>query len=166
MNMKNKKGVSMIILLITIIVVIILMSSITLKLGIASGREDLSILVNNISVIEEYIESCNILKEDLPFCGNLSMSDVINLVDTEYISSFDNELAKNGDADTTTFKKVDLSKVGIKKTFTGYGEEGKKGENDIYIYSEKSGTVYYLYGVEYDKNVYFSINDEVTNIVN
>ena len=55
-----------------------------------------------------------------------------------------------------------MKRAGIKKTFTGYE---KQGENDIYVYSESTGTVYYLLGVEYDGRVYFSVNNNVTNIV-
>jgi hypothetical protein len=139
------------------------MSTIALRINIASGRENISVLVNNIDTIEEYIKSCEVLNEDLPFeSKELSISEVRNLIDADKLSEFNNELESNGDNSTTFFKKVDISKVGIKKELTGYG---KNGENDIYVYSENTGTVYYLAGASYDGNVYFSINYKITNIV-
>lgn len=160
--MNKKSGLSMLMLIITIVVLIILMSAITLKISIASGRENLSVLVNNVSVIEEYIASCNVLKEELPFSETLTAAQVKALIDEDNVVDFQNELTNNGDSSTTSFKKIDMKRAGIKKTFTGYE---KQGENDIYVYSESTGTVYYLLGVEYDGRVYFSVNNNVTNIV-
>ena len=139
--MNKKSGISMMMLIITIVVLVILLSAITLRLNIAS---------------------CNVLKEELPFNGVITNTQVKSLIDEEYTSNFNEELTQNGDNTTTSFMKIDLSKIGIKKTFSGYEKEG---ENDIYIYSENTGIVYYLLGVEYDGNVYFSINNDVTNIV-
>lgn len=160
--MERKSGISMFILLITIIVVIILASTITISLDQISTKKDLSIFANNISAIEEYIKSCNILKEELPFDGELTLEEVKSRVDSEYIENFTNELLNNGDNLTVSFKKVDMSKIGVENKSTGYEKEGI---NDIYIYSELTGTVYYLMGIENEENIIFSINESVINKV-
>lgn len=160
--MNKKSGVSMLVLIITIVVVIILMSTISLKIKNAKNNGNLSVFVNNLSVIEEYIESCNVLKEESPFSEDLKLEEVKAKVLPEYLDFFNSELISNGDEYTTSFKKVDMSKIGIKKKFTGYEQEG---ENDIYVYSEVTGTVYYLIGTEVNGEIYFSISDKVTNIV-
>jgi len=160
--MNKKSGISMIVLVITIVMIIILMSTVALKMNVATNSEALSVFVNNLSVIEEYIASCNILKEDLPFSGELSLEEVRSRITPEYLNIFNIELNNNGDDSTLLFKKVDMSEIGIKKKFTGYEEDG---QNDIYVYSELTSTVYYLKGVEIDGDVYFSLNDKVNNIV-
>lgn len=161
--MNRKSGISMMVLVVGIIVSLILLSTIALEIENSSGSEKISVFVNNITVIEDYIKSCNILKEELPLGDSITMQQAKSLVNIEHLQFFSQELAANGDSGISSFKKVDLNNAGIKKQFTGYGNEGP---NDIYIYSENSGRVYYLYGLEYKDKVYFSVNNEITNIAN
>lgn len=160
--MNKRSGISMFILLITIIVIIILISTITLSISSLSNRHKISIFVNNLSTIEEYISSLNILKEEMPFDEDLTIDEVRAKLETENLEAFNNEILNNGDNTTVVFKKVNLTKLEINEKNTGYA---KKGENDIYIYSENTGIVYYLKGIKLDENIYFSINDKLTNIL-
>lgn len=161
--MKNKLGISMIVLVVTIVFIAILASAVAIQVSNSSGKERLSVFVNNVTVIEEYIKSCEILKEEMPFGDEMSKEEVISLISTEDLNYFTSDLSANGDSSTISFKKVDMSKVGIKKEFYGYGKEGA---NDIFIYSETTGTVYYLMGISYNNKTYFSINGDITNIIN
>lgn len=160
--MNKRSGISMFILLITVIVIIILASTITLSISSLSNKHKINIFVNNLSTIEEYISSLNILKEEMPFDEDLTIDEVRAKLETENLEAFNNEILSNGDNTTTYFKKVNLSKLEINEKNTGYE---KKGQNDIYIYSENTGIVYYLKGIKLDENIYFSINDKLTNIV-
>ena len=160
--MKNKKGVSLVILIMTIIVMVVLASTVTLQVVSTARNERLSVFVNNLIVIEEYMDSCNILKEDLPYTEELTLAQVKNLVGSTNLSKFNEELNKRGDASTAVFKKIDVSKIGIRKEF--YGRE-EKGANDIFVYSEATGTAYYLLGVDYKGVMYFCINEDVTSFV-
>lgn len=160
--MNKKSGISMLNLLITIIVVIILASTITVSVSILSARHNLSVFVNNILVIEEYIKSCNVLKEELPFNGELTLDEVKERIDIEYLENFNKEITNNGEISTISFRKIDMSKIGVDKKYTGYEKDGL---NDVYIYSEVTGIVYYLKGVKDDENVYFSVNENVINTV-
>lgn len=162
----NKKGISMIILIITIVIIIILMATISLRISIASGRERLSTLVNNIQVIEEYINSCKIMNEDLPKYDEnttYTLDDLKNIVSSSKLYDFESDIAANGESNESTFWRVDIKKMGIKKEFTGLKKDGD--ESDIYVYSETTGTVYYLHGIRYDGRYHFTINDSITNIV-
>lgn len=159
----RKKGISMVVLIVTLIVMIILMSTIVLTLTTMSGKEKMSVFVHNLQVMEEYIQSSEILKEELPFEESmLRMDEIKNLVESDKKSDFEKELENNGENVTTTFRKIDMDKIGVYEKITGYG---KKGEKDSYVYSESTGIVYYLAGISYKGNIYFSMKDEVTNLV-
>ena len=157
-----KKGISMLMLVVTILMMIIIMSTITVSINITTGRENISTLENNLSTIEEYVDSCRILNEELPFSSSMSYEDVKKLVDSNNFTEFNNELMSNGDSVSSTFRKVEISEIGIKKEFYGYGKNGK---DDIFVYSEDTGIAYYLKGVLYKGERYFSISSRLTNFV-
>ena len=155
--MKNKN-----ILLITIIFVVILLSAIYLNLSDVSSINKIGIFTTNLTTIQDYITSCNLMKEELPFDGDILVEDVKLNMTEEYLEKFIIELENRGDSETVSVKKIDLNKIGVHEDSTGFGENG---ENDIYVYSENTDTVYYLMGIKYNGDIYFCINNKITNII-
>lgn len=160
--MNKKSGISMFVLLITVIVAVILLSAISLNLTDVSSINKIGIFATNLNTIQEYITSCNLLKEELPFGGDILVEDIKSKMTEEYLEKFLIELENSGDSETSSFKKIDLNKIGAHADSTGFGEDG---ENDIYVYSEVTDIVYYLKGVRYKSDIYFCINNKITNII-
>lgn len=160
--MSKKSGISMFVLILTVIISIILLSAVSLNLADVSGINKIGIFATNLNTIQEYISSCNMLKEELPFNGEISLQEIKSKLSDEYYSYFMLELKDKGDEETVSFKKVDLTAIGTYETSTGFEENG---ESDIYVYSEITDTVYYLKGLKYKGEVYFCINNKITNII-
>lgn len=160
--MNKKNGISMFVLILTVIIVIILLSAVSLNLSDVSSINKIGIFATNLNTIQEYISSCNMLKEELPFNGEISLEEIKSKMTDEYYAYFMIELEEKGDKTTVNFKKVDLTAIGTLETATGFEENG---ETDIYVYSEITDTVYYLKGLKHKGEIYFCINNKITNII-
>lgn len=162
--MKNK-GVSLIVLIITIIVMLILTSVITLQIFNNIGSAKIASFVENISTIQEYVDSRLILNEQLPFLNNKYYL-VDELVNNGYLlekkhDAFKNELINNGDREDTKFYIIDINNIeGISSTIGN----GKNGNNDYFVVSEDTNRVYYLLGIDVGKDTYFSLSDKITDV--
>lgn len=165
MRLKEKKGVTMLVLILTIILIVIISGAVISNLNVTTENANLSNFANNISQIQDKARSMYILENKLPVSNvaeKLTREDLLELVETENQNAFFDELNENGEGKNARFYKVDLDKVGVDKTIIG---SEKDGEDDIYVISINSLKVYYLRGVEYDNNMYFSINSKISKIV-
>lgn len=165
MKLREKKGVTLLLLVITIIVIVIIAGAVISGIIVTTENANLSNFANNISQIQDSARSMYILENKLPISNSaekLTREDLLELIDVGNQNAFFDELNDNGEGKNAYFYQIDLNKVGADKTLIG---TGKDGEDDIYVISLNSLKVYYLRGVEYDNNTYFSINSKLSNIV-
>lgn len=166
MQLKNKSGITMIVLVITIVIILILTSAIVASIMISTQNVDLSTFANNISQIQNSIRSMYLLENHLPIINNapkITRENILNLVPNEKRGALNTELEKNGETDKTYFYQIDLDKAGVDKTRIG---SGKNGSDDIYVVSMNSLKVYFLKGVKYKEKFHFSLDTDIVNAVN
>ena len=178
--MRNKNGVSLIVLMITIVVVIILLTITLSDSGNSADNTFITVFNSDLVQIREGVRSYYIQNDKIPTFDDdsdaYSKSQILGLIDGE-INDFIEALTLNGDniddINTLAFYKIDLAKIGITKTSRGTRKNGE--QNDVYVVSYPNFNVYYLQGVEISSKYYFStisnissngevINDNYTSI--
>ena len=144
-NLKNDKGVTLIILTITIIVLLII-TGITIN----NSKSQLMIkkvnnLYSDIEQIQTEIDSYYLENKNLP---------ILNIS-----ASFNNSINPN---DSSEYLVIDLSKLGNLRLNYGRDFENIKKNNllgdykDVYIINKQSQTIYYLKGIEFEGKIYYT----------
>lgn len=153
--MKNKKGVSLVVLVITIIVMIILASVIIFVSADATNNSKMAAFASDLTQIEDVIEEYYLNNNELPIVSGVSYSkgQVINLI-SEGSTTLNEEIIENGD-DSAVFYKVDLAKLPIDSSYRGIEADGDI--TDIYLVSSQNFNVYYLKGEKIANEYYFSL---------
>ena len=115
----------------------------------------------DIKKVYEAVEEYYGVNGDIPVVVDGISMDVTsykrNIADDEYLEALTMEITDNDDSDAT-FYEVDLSKIGIDEI--GYGI--KKRDNDVFLVSNKTHTIYYYAGQKFGKDIFFS-NASIVN---
>ncbi|MEG2712209.1 MAG: hypothetical protein RR988_04215, partial [Clostridia bacterium] len=161
--MKNKKGISLIILAITIIVMAILVTVTVTGMSLATSDAKLTTFASELQSIEESIAVEYALSAKLPTTSEIpyTQDDILSLLNTEMRAKLLKEITSNKDEESR-FYLVDLKQIGVTKTKRG----AAKTKADIYIVSEKSMRVYYVKGVADKGKTYFSLTKELSKLTN
>lgn len=156
----SKKGISSVSLAITVVVLLILVTSISVSLTYSINNAKKMVFAKEIyniqSIVTEYIEKENVLpaKEAV----QVKISDTI-LVDDEEIKNSEGEVLLN---------VLDLAELGIKNTTYGngvLGESDLEKAEDVYAVSQVTGRVYYIAGFEMNNKKYYTLTDELLNMI-
>lgn len=157
MNVKNEKGVTLMILSITIIILLII-TGITF-----SGSID-KLEMKNVSILYNDIEAINTKVSDY-YLNNNSLP----VYETPYINNseeFKQLLVSNGGSedmvnpnDGDNYYVINLSK--LENLTLNYGRDylnwnGSSSYQDLYIINDVTHQIYYPMGIKYNGNVYFS----------
>lgn len=156
---KIKKGISMIALLITIAVFLILLTVITISSDKIINNTKKKQFAREIYEVQNLVDKYKYEKEEYPYTildDNTKESMSIDITD-DLKDQFDKEGVKEGDK--VELYTIDLNKIGAENITRGI----KKDNNlkDVYAFSEKTGIVYYIKGYKVEKNVYYTLTDEL-----
>ena len=160
----KKRGITIISLSIIVIVMLILLSvvSVSLNYSIANAKKMAFVkeIYNIQSLVTEYIEK----EETLP---NTKESITIDLtkLNSKYLNQFDGETILQNKVDLYV---LDLLELDIKNTNYGdknIGSTDEEKEKDVYAVSEKTGRVYYIAGFESDGEKYYTLTDELRQMI-
>ena len=139
-----KKGITIITLIIMVVVMIILTTTVTITGVQALNNSKKLKFASELVFMQETID--NYSKEnsgDLPITGSEITNS--NLPEGQYY-------------------EIDTSLLGIIETT--YGRKLNNDTNDIYVISKADNKVYYLKGLKIGNKVYFTLDDELKNIIN
>lgn len=139
-----KKGITIITLIIMVVVMIILTTTVTITGVQALNNSKKLKFASELVFMQETID--NYSKENsgyLPITGSEITNS--NLPEGQYY-------------------EIDTSLLGIIETT--YGRKLNNDTNDIYVISKADNKVYYLKGLKIGNKVYFTLDDELKNIIN
>lgn len=165
--MRQKEGISLIILVITIVVAIILASVVISDLSNSSSSGIKSQFAIDVSNIKNNVDIYYLQNGTLPVSSDasyMSQDDILNLSSSDALKKgilLEQIKEKKENYDDGTKGKyyiIDLGKIGITKS--KYGTK-KYGTNDIYVVSENRN-VYYLKGIEVDGKIYYTLTSDLT----
>lgn len=107
--------------------------------------------------VDEYVNENN---GSYPI-GNSVVVDITSL-STENKQQFNKETDGYNSGKVLLYD-IDYEKINVKSL--KYGDESN-GANDIYVVSNTSGVVYYAKGLKIGNNTYYTLNDELTTLLN
>lgn len=157
--MKNKKGISLIVLVITIVVMGILASAAIFISADASNNSKKVAFASDLTTIQEAVKEYYITNNGLPTIDQTSYTKTqILAMISEGSDILSEEIAELGD-NAAKFYKIDLSKLPIENSARGIG--ANDNNTDIYIVSAENFNVYYLKGEYIDKEYYFALTSDL-----
>ena len=168
--MKNRQGVSLLVLTVTIVLMIVLLTTSVVIAGNIIDNSRLSSFASEVFDVKDATEVYYAYNEEFPYLDEdkaYSKGEILALVEPEYQNVFLNELILNGDNassdDMGSFYKIDLSKIDVEQTTRGIKKDGN--ERDVFVISYPSMNVYYLDGVAAKNTKFFSVTSRVTTLV-
>ena len=146
------------ILVLTVVVLAIIIGVIVTEGTDAYDATYTSMYAQEILNIQNSVDEYYYKYTKYPITGTtktLKVSDVVSSA----ANQFQSETALNN---VYTFYIIDLAVLGINDT--KYGKNAD--ENDVYVVSQESGKVYYLNGLEYKEKVYYTLNQDLYQLIN
>ncbi len=158
----KKRGVTIISLSIIIIVMLIILSIVSVSLNYSISNAKKMAFAKEIyniqSMVDEYVQR----EETLPNTYEaITVTPTVEIAETQ----FEGETFTNG---TVNLYVLDLKELDIKNTSYGnkkIGSTDVQKEKDIYAVSEKTGKVYYIAGFESDGKKYYTLTDELRQMI-
>lgn len=149
----NKKGVTLVILAVTIIVALILLSTIIVS------YDKIKVSMNKRSFAQE-IYTIQKLCDEYRFKNN----SFPTVSESPYF--FVEAKAKapeqfSSEEDNEELYEIDLAKIGVENVSRGI----KDSDNDVYVISKKTNIVYYLEGFEVRDEIYYTLTEELNNLL-
>ncbi len=155
MIIKNEKGITLTTLILTVVLILIIGGMMGYYSTSGLNLKRINNMYSDIEQIQTEVDTYYLKNNELPLL-NVSVS-------------FSNFLNPN---DNSEYYVIDLSKLGNLKL--NYGKEfeniksSDKLENytDVYIINKQSQTIYYLKGIEFEDNTYYTKPIEYNEIQN
>ena len=159
--MKKKYGFSMVALAATVTILLILTTAITIGGVNTSNNAKKIAFATELKTLQEAVdEYVNENNGSYPI-GNSVVVDITSL-STENKQQFNKETDGYNSGKVLLYD-IDYEKINVKSL--KYGDESN-GANDIYVVSNTSGVVYYAKGLKIGNNTYYTLNDELTTLLN
>lgn len=154
--MKNKKGITFLILVFTIAIALIIVSSITIAFSNILDSTNKKEYANEINSVQKTIDQYKFLNNKYPVYEVDLKYSLFNFPMYEKRQFLDEE---GYDDNEVILKEINLFEAGIDNVTRGVR---RKSDNlDIYAVSEKTGRVYYLKGEKYDDVTYYTLTPEL-----
>ena len=165
MRLKNKKyekkGISVIAFIIIIGVMLILISTVTVSLDSVVTNSRKRQFAKEIFEIQTMVDSYKKHNNDYPYIKTAEGNKIIEL---EKNNKNEDQLASEDIIDNKVeLYVINLQKIGVNELSRGYNKDNDV--TDVYAFSNKTGKVYYVKGYKVRKNKYYSLTDELKNLI-
>lgn len=154
-----KKGIAMVTLVVTIAVMLTLVSVITYTgINTANTSKKMS-FASEIKMVQDCIDGYRTNNE-----GDLPTSDFVTIDITNASIDVKKQFTDNGEEiidNKVYLSKIDYTKLDLNSLNRGVG----KTSDDIYTISTKSGIVYYAKGLKIGNITYYTLTDELKNLL-
>ena len=138
MDKREEKGITLAILIITLMVMVILAGTTIYTINKSPNAEELNNMYADIENLDNNITLYYSRNGELPIKGE----KIENIPEDMSINSNDNE----------NYYEIDLGKLENVSLNFGKNSQGK----DVYIINEKSHTIYYLAGIAFEGEMYYT----------
>ncbi len=155
--MKEKRGITLIVLTVTIVVLVILATTIVYTGSDLVNDTKKSEFAKEIYTIKTMLKEYNFREGKYPVVDKIDIS--LSSFDSSFVKQFSNESGYS--SGTISLSEIDLYELGVDNISRGTGETLK----DKYFVSEETGNVYYLEGEKYGKNIYYTLTDELKGYI-
>lgn len=146
---KNEKGITLITLLVTVVLLAIITTSLATNSYDSMQLSKLTKLENDIEALNDRVAVYFVENDSLPIIGDAYTK-------SELKTAFGSVSANDGDE----YYIIDLSL--LDNLTLNYGEEYLTSGTDSYIINTESHIIYYLQGITYKGDTYYTIGDNST----
>ncbi|MDD2628493.1 MAG: hypothetical protein PHR25_03590 [Clostridia bacterium] len=160
--MKEKQGISLLVLTIIIIVMIILAGTVVYTSAEATNNSKMAAFISDLETIGEAVEKYYLNNEELPIVldTEYTKTSMINqLIEEDRKKVLSKEIDELNDTEKK-FYEIDMSKLEIK--FSQYGMKEDGDPLDAYYISEGNHNIYYLKGRRIARKYYFTLTEKLT----
>lgn len=152
----NNKGITLTTVVVSVILMLILAGTITVSIFSTINYSKISVWINEIVYIQDIVEE-HLAKTSVPPYTSATVNiDISGLSSEERQKQFASEVIENN---LVTLNVLDLGTLKI--TNTTYGN--LQNEQDVYAYSNVTGKVYYVKGINIDSVMTYTVTDELRN---
>ena len=155
-NIKNKRGITFLILVFTIAIAVIIVSTITIAFSHVLDSTNKKEYANEINTVQKVIDQYKFLNNKYPVYEADLKYSLFNFPMYEKRQFVDEE---GYDDNEVILKEINLFEAGIDNVTRGV--KRKSESLDTYAVSEKTGRVYYLKGEKYDDVTYYTLTPEL-----
>ena len=154
-----KKGIAMVTLVVIISVMLILVSVITVSVVNVSNTSKKIAFASEINMLQESVNSYRTNNNEFPIIDFvvIDLSGASDDVKKQF-----QENSEDITDDKVYLNKIDYTKLDISSLSRGVSES----EDDIYVVSSKTGIVYYAKGLKIGNETYYTLTDELKNLLN
>lgn len=155
-NLKEKKGITFLILIITIVFILIISSTLTISFFNVIDSTNKKEFASEIHSLQKLVDQYKFMNNEYPVVENaftVSLSTYPMDEKTQFSSEpgyVENEVI---------LKEINLYKAGADEITRGIRRNDN--ELDVYAVSETTGRVYYLKGEEYDNITYYTLTSDL-----
>ncbi len=152
-----RKGISLVSLMITMVIMIAIISTVTISgIGTLNNNKKIT-FATEISMVQGGVDTYKTQNSgEYPVESTIELD--ISKVSEKSRFQFDGETQNNS---KVTLYKINYSLLGITTLKYGAG----KDENDMYVVSKDTGKVYYTKGVQVGGITYYTLTDDLKNII-
>ena len=154
-----KKGINMVSLSISLIVILIITAAVSVSILNVKQNADRTKFVTEISLINQEIINYKDRTGKYPEAGVVTLN--LENFSEETIEQFENEKIENNELQLYL---IDFAEIGIETKHFGNNKDEKN--IDVYAFSKDTETVYYIKGIEYEGNKYYSLTGALLEQVN
>lgn len=164
-KLKSEKGITLVLLVTTLIVLSMITIPIVVNTSNINKVKNYTLFKDDIDTLRESIDIAYRTDSDISsigpiYTGSLNMLNG-NQGSTKIINDNDNDI----------YYIIELEKLNERLTSKirnlNYGERNKDITNtstDVYIINDKSRTIYYLDGINYNDNLYYRLQEDFSNV--
>ena len=156
-NIKNKLGISLIVISVSALIILTMLSVITYSLIENMNKAKKIEFAQEINMIQMAVDSYYDENNSYPVGQTITLSGMSDTVKQEQF--IDEEHKTQG----YVFNIINYDEIGI--TNLKYGDSSR-GTNDIYVVSTLTGKVYYALGVSIGDKIYFTASYDILNLIN
>lgn len=154
----RKDGMTFLTVMVAVVIMLIFASTVTIAAVNISNNSKKNKFATEIAFVQESVNNYFDKNNEYPIEESVN----VNLASVNSNDKTQFESEENYSTNVITLYKIDLSKLGKIEVVYGNGTNAQ----DIYAVSKTTGKVYYLEGVQVSGTTYFTLTDDLKNIIN
>ncbi len=153
--MSKKFGISLASVMIATLLIILLTTTITISINKVVENADKISFVSEISSIQKSVTSYYMVNKEYPILSDSIIMDITNIKEKDIF--YNEEIIDN----KIILNKIDYNKINYVSLKYGNNLD----ESDLYGISLVTGKVYYVKGIKFGNNIYYTLSDELNNVL-
>lgn len=153
--MSKKFGISLASVMIATLLIILLTTTITISINKVVENADKISFVSEISSIQKSVTSYYMVNKEYPILSDSIIMDITNIKEKDIF--YNEEIIDN----KVILNKIDYNKI----SYVSLKYGNNLDESDLYGVSLSTGKVYYVKGIKFGNNIYYTLSEELNNVL-